>query len=206
MCDRCASLTDPSQHLGTVHRRTHLPKEESLCVKFRSSPRFSLRQFSLPSPHPQTGCGSVSTTIPYSATTAEKASDMEVATKTNKATILRTLVTWANIAPTKPANAANSERSRVQLQRPRRLRPQRAVAGRRGVDDGLGNAEVGERQQDAQLPSHVDEQLPELHEGARHLATPAARRACRSCGSTGSGTSRTSASSCRRSSTRAARS
>src|SRR6187200_694456 len=38
----------------------------------------------------------------------EKASDMEVATKTNKATILRTLVTWANIAPTKPANAANS--------------------------------------------------------------------------------------------------
>ena len=32
---------------------------------------------------------------------------MEVATKTNKATILRTLVTWANIAPTKPANAAN---------------------------------------------------------------------------------------------------
>ena len=29
----------------------------------------------------------------------EKASDMEVATKTNKATILRTLVTWANIAP-----------------------------------------------------------------------------------------------------------
>ena len=38
---------------------------------------------------------------------AEKASDMEVATKTNKATILRTLVTWANIAPTKPANAAN---------------------------------------------------------------------------------------------------
>ena len=34
-------------------------------------------------------------------------------------------------------------------------------------DDGLGNAEVGERQQDAQLPSHLDEQLPELHEGAR---------------------------------------
>ena len=33
---------------------------------------------------------------------------MEVATKTNKATILRTLVTWANIAPTKPANAADS--------------------------------------------------------------------------------------------------
>ena len=38
---------------------------------------------------------------------AEKATDLEVATKTNKATILRTLVTWANIAPTKPANAAN---------------------------------------------------------------------------------------------------
>ena len=38
---------------------------------------------------------------------AEKASDMEVATSTNKSTILRTLVTWANIAPTKPANAAN---------------------------------------------------------------------------------------------------
>ena len=40
---------------------------------------------------------------------AEKATDMEVATKTNKATILRTLVTWSNIAPTKPANAANSD-------------------------------------------------------------------------------------------------
>src|SRR6478672_7090450 len=40
---------------------------------------------------------------------AEKATDMEVATKTNKATILRTLVTWANIAPTKPANATNSD-------------------------------------------------------------------------------------------------
>ncbi len=38
---------------------------------------------------------------------AEKVSDMEVATKTNKSTIVRTLVTWANIAPTKPANAAN---------------------------------------------------------------------------------------------------
>ena len=34
---------------------------------------------------------------------ADKATEMEVATKTNKATILRTLVTWANIAPTKPA-------------------------------------------------------------------------------------------------------
>ena len=93
--------------------------------------------------------------------------DMEVATQTNKATILRTLVTWANIAPEKPANAANSERPRVQLQRPRRLRAQRAGAGRRGPDDGLGNAEVGQRQQDAQLPPDVDEQLPELHQGAR---------------------------------------
>jgi len=40
-----------------------------------------------------------------------KASQMEVATKTNKATVLRTLVTWANIAPTKPANATNSNDS-----------------------------------------------------------------------------------------------
>ena len=38
---------------------------------------------------------------------AKKASAIDVATTTNKATILRTLVTWANIAPTKPANAAN---------------------------------------------------------------------------------------------------
>ena len=59
------------------------------------------------------------------------------------------------------------QRSRLQLQRPRRLRPQRAGAGRRGPDDDLGNAEVGQRQQDAQLPPHVDEQLPELHQGAR---------------------------------------
>jgi len=39
---------------------------------------------------------------------ADKATELEVATKTNKATILRTLVTWANIAPEKPANATNS--------------------------------------------------------------------------------------------------
>ena len=58
-------------------------------------------------------------------------------------------------------------RPRVQLQRPRRLRPQRAGAGRRGPDDDLGNAEVGQRRQDAQLPPDVDEQLPELHQGAR---------------------------------------
>src|SRR3954470_14222586 len=39
---------------------------------------------------------------------AKKANQIEVATTTNKATVLRTLVTWANIAPTKPVNAANS--------------------------------------------------------------------------------------------------
>jgi hypothetical protein len=34
-------------------------------------------------------------------------SEMDTATSTNNASILRTLVTWADVAPTKPANAAN---------------------------------------------------------------------------------------------------
>jgi len=39
---------------------------------------------------------------------ANRQSEIEVATATNNASILRTLVTWADVAPTKPANAANS--------------------------------------------------------------------------------------------------
>jgi hypothetical protein len=37
----------------------------------------------------------------------DRQSQMTLATATNKASILRTLVTWADIAPTKPANAAD---------------------------------------------------------------------------------------------------
>ena len=37
----------------------------------------------------------------------DRQSEIAVATATNKATILRTLVTWADVAPTKPANAAD---------------------------------------------------------------------------------------------------
>jgi len=38
---------------------------------------------------------------------ADRQSEIEVATVTNKASILRTLVTWADVAPTKPAQAAD---------------------------------------------------------------------------------------------------
>ena len=37
----------------------------------------------------------------------DRQNEMSLATTTNKASILRTLVTWADVAPTKPANAAN---------------------------------------------------------------------------------------------------
>ena len=37
----------------------------------------------------------------------DRQSEIDLATSTNKAAILRTLVTWADVAPTKPANAAN---------------------------------------------------------------------------------------------------
>jgi hypothetical protein len=37
----------------------------------------------------------------------DRASELDKATATNNASILRTLVTWANVAPTKPANASN---------------------------------------------------------------------------------------------------
>ena len=137
---------------------------------------------------------------------ADKVSDMEVATKTNRTTIVRTLVTWANIAPDEAGECGEPQRPGLQLQRSRRLRAQRTGERRRGSDDGLGNAEVGQRQQDAELPADLDEQLPELHQGAGLTLLRAAPPDCRSFGSTGSGTSRTSASSSRPSSTRAARS
>ena len=38
---------------------------------------------------------------------ADRMTELDEATATNNATILRTLVTWANVAPTKPANASN---------------------------------------------------------------------------------------------------
>jgi hypothetical protein len=38
---------------------------------------------------------------------ANRASELETATATNHASIIRTLVTWKDVAPTKPANAAN---------------------------------------------------------------------------------------------------
>jgi len=37
----------------------------------------------------------------------DRATELDNATATNNASILRTLVTWANVAPTKPSNAAN---------------------------------------------------------------------------------------------------
>ena len=37
----------------------------------------------------------------------ERQSEMDIATATNNASVLRTLVTWADVAPTKPANAAD---------------------------------------------------------------------------------------------------
>ena len=130
---------------------------------------------------------------------------MEVATQTNKATILRTLVTWANIAPEKPANATNSDDPAYNFN---------------DLDDFVRNAQA----QDAEVlmtvwgtpkwanggktPNFLPTSMSSFQNFTKALASRYSGRtpACRSCGSTGSGTSRTSASSCHRSSTRAARS
>ena len=175
VCRGAPSLTDPSQPLGTVGDETS-SQGGSPCVTFRSSSRFSSRPFSLPSPHPQTGCGSAFTTTRSCASTRTARASSRQPPSTNNASILRTLVTWADVAPTKPANAANPFDPAYRFDDIDEFVRNAQVQGQRGPDDALGHAEVGERQQDAQLPSDVDGRLPELHQGGRLALLRAHRR------------------------------
>ena len=70
------------------------------------------------------------------------------------ATIVRTLVTWANVAPTRPANATNPFDPAYRFDDLDELVRNTQARGHGSADHDLGHAEVGERQQDAEL--HAD--------------------------------------------------
>ena len=135
----------------------------------------------------------------------QKANEMDVATTTNNATILRTLVTWADVAPTKPANAAELRSTPaynfddldefVRNAQPRDTEVLMTLWG----TPKWANGDKG-----PQLPPDLDEQTSRTSPRRSRPATRAALPAIRSCASTGSGTSRTWACSCHRSSTRMA--
>ena len=83
------------------------------------------------------------------------------------ATIIRTLVTWANAAPVKPANATNPFDPAYKLDDVDELVRNAQVAGHGGADHDLGHAEVGERRQDAELPADEHERHAPVRAGAR---------------------------------------
>ena len=103
--------------------------------------------------------------------------------------------------PDAPGERRRPVRSRLPVRRSRRARAEHAGARHGGPDHDLGDAEVGERRQDAELHADAAERPDRLRACRRARATPAATRATRSCASTRSGTSRTCSSSSRRSST-----
>ena len=83
------------------------------------------------------------------------------------ATILRTLVDVADVAPTKAAQPDEPFDPRLPLRRPRRVGPERAAARHGDADHDLGHAEVGERGQGTDVPADEDGRLPELRPRAR---------------------------------------
>ena len=103
---------------------------------------------------PRPACTSASTTTRTSGTRKRRAEMLDQARDANT-TIVRTLVTWANVAPDAAGERRRPVRPRLQVQRSRRARAQHAGARHGGPDHDLGNAEVGERRQDAEL--HADE-------------------------------------------------
>jgi len=121
---------------------------------------------------------------------ANRQSEIEVATATNNASILRTLVTWADVAPTKPANAAN---------------PFDPAYRFNDIDEFVRNAQAQGSEVLMTLwgtPKWANgnksrNNLPKSMTDFQNLprrsprATPGAPPATRSCGSSGSGTSRT---------------
>ena len=79
---------------------------------------------------------------------ADRQSEIEVATATNNASILRTLVTWADVAPTKPANAADPFDPAYRFDDLDEFVRNAQAQRRRGPDHALGHTEMGERQQE----------------------------------------------------------
>ena len=108
--------------------------------------------------------------------------------------MIRTLVEWQRIAPTRPAVADRPVRPRVQVRRSRRARAERADPRPGGPDDDLGHARLGERQQEAAVPADEHGRLHRTSPARSRPATRASSPASRSSASTGSGTSPTSGS------------
>ena len=92
------------------------------------------------------------------------------------ATIIRTLVTWANVAPTKPANASDPFDPAYKLDDVDELVRNAQQRGHRGADHDLGHAEVGERRQDAEQPADERERLPAVRAGDRRALLGPVRR------------------------------
>ena len=120
----------------------------------------------------------------------ERQSEMDIATATNNASVLRTLVTWADVAPTKPANAAD---------------PFDPAYNFDDLDEFVRNAQARDAEVLITLwgtpkwanggkgPNVLPTSVARSRTLPRRLprATRAAMPGIRSCGSTGSGTSRT---------------
>ena len=135
----------------------------------------------------------------------ERQSEMDIATATNNASVLRTLVTWADVAPTKPANAADPFDPAYKFD---------------DLDEFVRNAQARDSEVLITLwgtpkwanggkgPTSFPPRWARSRTLPRRLrrATRGATPGIRSCGSTGSGTSRTWPSSSRHSSTRRGRS
>ena len=59
----------------------------------------------------------------------QRHAEMDMASRTNNAKVVRTLVNWHQIAPDRPANAANPFDPAYKLRRSRRVRPQTLRCG-----------------------------------------------------------------------------
>ena len=164
LCRSAPSLTEPSQPLATFDRN-QLSQGGSPCATSRSSSRSSSRPFSSRRRLGRPDVGRIPRR-PRLPLRPGSSDEIEMATATNNASILRTLVTWADVAPTKPANAADPFDPAYRFDDLDEF-VRNAQARRGSSDHALGHAEVGERQQGPQLPADVDGRLPELREGSR---------------------------------------
>ena len=121
----------------------------------------------------------------------ERQSEMDIATATNNASVLRTLVTWADVAPTKPANAADPFDPAYKFDdldefvRNAQARDSEVLITLWGTPK-WANGDKG-----PQLPSHLGGHDSRTLPRRLRRATRAAMPGIRSCGSSGSGTSRT---------------
>ena len=131
---------------------------------------------------------------PSCASTPSRQAEMDVA-RSNNASILRTLVTWADVAPTRPRTPPTRSIPRTSSTISTSSSATRSSATCEVLITLWGTPKWANGDKAPQLPPDVDGRLPELRQGGRLPLLGTDSRATRSCASTGSGTSRTSASS-----------